>query len=548
MKHHVTINENNKIQYEAETEDVIYLQSCVPYTNFNVQGCNILEEQDNLDYTLIQDISVFIIVSLDEYSISFISLLINRFPKKKIICLDNNARKIWTDSEVFYEKDSSLLGQHLQGKSLYIYSTEMHEEESMKDIPNVTLVYSSLQVMQSLCWARKKTILGERNSDKTILLIEFSGRNAGMGDIIISAQQYIRLARQRGWYPVVNLTEDNQYISHEGDNMWDYYFQQPGEISVKEALESQHVIRGRDNHFGVLPWVGNPICNMQDALKEKVFLKEDILKLFSKDMPKQFLETGKVLGVIARGSDLAKSTNLKIDISKMIDEVRKTFDQGYEYLFLATEDSEYHKLFCKEFGEKLLYIHQKRVNHDYEREDYQYVADLLDVREEERTAWGLKYLLITYCLSQCNALLYSIPCGALRLADLWRNEPFEFVRCTFQAVNALKMKTQEKMIHIYECEAFFKNHQTIVIYGLGDVAQMIYPILDKYREKIIACDKRAAFENYDFHGIEVIAPEKLSALTDEMKILITSPRCGEEIQMELEQMGIAKECIVRLDY
>ena len=84
-----------------------------------------------------------------------------------------------------------------------------------------------------------------------ILLIEFSCKNAGMGDIVISTQQYIRLARQRGWYPVVNLTLENQYISREGDNMWDYYFSQPAGISVQDALQSKTVIRGSENNFEI---------------------------------------------------------------------------------------------------------------------------------------------------------------------------------------------------------------------------------------------------------------------------------------------------------
>ena len=142
--------------------------------------------------------------------------------------------------------------------------------------------------MQSLCWARKRVSLGEKNPDKTILLIEFSGKNAGMGDIVISVQQYIRLAYQRGWYPVINLTEENQYISHIGDNMWDYYFMQPSDISVEDALKSKNVIRGSENHFGVLPWLANPLCNMNDALKEKIQLNHETLVSFETDMPKEF--------------------------------------------------------------------------------------------------------------------------------------------------------------------------------------------------------------------------------------------------------------------
>lgn len=546
MKYDV-IKQDNQYFFQKEIKDRVYLQSGVEYTNFNIKGCNLIEEQDNLDYSLFSDIDIIVFEKVEEYTKALTDLILCRFPNKRIIYLDKNATLFWEETKVSYIADQSLTLEQVQGAKMYIYSDIDDANESVC-IRGYSLIYSSLQVMQSLCWCRKRVSLGENNADKTILLIEFSGENAGMGDIVISVQQYIRLARQRGWYSVVHLTEKNQYISLEGDNMWDYYFEQPSGISVEEALQSKSVIRGSENNFGILPWVANPLCNMNDALKEKVYFKEDILNLFDESMPKQLLQSYKVLGVIARGSDLAKCTHLKIDINKMIEEVKNTFYRGYEYIFLATEDKKYQELFYKEFGDKLLFIPQKRICHDYEKEEYKYVADLLEIEKESRAEWGSKYLLITYCLSKCDALLYSIPCGALRLANLWRDTSFEVLQCTFQAVSALEMKKQKNVVHIYECELFLQNQDRVVIYGLGDVAQMIYPLLNKYRNKIIACDKRAAYEKYEFHGITVIAPEKLVLLNDNEKILITSPRCGKEIQIELEQMGIAKERIVQLDY
>lgn len=546
MKYDV-IKQKEQYFFQKETEDKVYLQSGVEYTNFNIKGCSFIEERENLDYSLLENIDVFVFERVEEYTKALADLILCRFPDKKVTFLDENATLFWHKSRVFYVADERLVVEDNQGTKMYIYS-DVGEDKESGSVGEYSLIYNSLQVMQSLCWCRKRVSLGEKNADKTILLIEFSGKNAGMGDIVISVQQYIRLARQRGWYPVVYLTEENQYISCEGDNMWDYFFEQPSGISVEEALQSKCVIRGSENNFGVLPWVANPLCNMNEALKEKVYFNEKMLKLFLRTMPEQLMHPYKVLGVIARGSDLAKCTHLKINIKKMIEEVKNTFKKGYEYIFLATEDKEYQELFYEEFGERLLFIPQKRISHDYEKEEYKYVADLLKIEKEERADWGSKYLLITYCLSKCDALLYSIPCGALRLANLWRDKPYDMLRCTFQAVSALEIKKQKNIIHIYECESFLRNPALVVVYGLGDVAEMIYPILDNYRDKIIACDKRAAFEAYEFHGIKVVAPENLVLLDGDAKILITSPRCGQEIRIELEQMGIAKDRIVQLDY
>lgn len=547
MRYNPVISQsNNQLIFENEIEDIVYMQSGTPYTHFNIKGSNLLEEQNDLDYSLIQDIDTFVFQTVEEYSVALTNLILRRFPNKRIFFLDEVASLIWKENQVQYVAEECLLSEITRDKCMYIYSKKGNIQQT--HVGKYTLIYSSLLVMQSLCWARKRVSLGVKNPDKTILLIEFSGKNAGMGDIVISAQQYIRLAFQRGWYPVVNLTEENQYISHIGDNMWDYYFLQPTEISVEEALRSKNVIRGSENHFGVLPWLANPLCNMNDALKEKVYLNKDTLTSFEANMPKEIFSSKKMLAVIARGTDLAKCTHLQIDIQRVIDEVRETFVCGYDYIFLATEDEKYLRLFQDAFRDKLLFIDQKRISHDYEADEYRYVAELLDVKKEDRKEWGSKYLLITYCLSRCNALLYSIPCGALRLANIWKEDSFDFIRCTFSAVRSVGEKQEQNLIHIYECEDFLQNSPFTIIYGIGDVAQMIYPIIDKYRDKIIACDKRAIFENFDFHGIKVISPSELYQNACDAKILITSPRCGKEIQSELIGMGIDREKIVQLDY
>ena len=48
---------------------------------FNVENVDYLKDLDMLDYTLVKDIDVFIIEGLDTYSISFIDILLARFPQ-----------------------------------------------------------------------------------------------------------------------------------------------------------------------------------------------------------------------------------------------------------------------------------------------------------------------------------------------------------------------------------------------------------------------------------------------------------------------------------
>ena len=98
-------------------------------------------------------------------------------------------------------------------------------------------------------------------------------------------------------------------------------------------------------------------------------------------------------------------------------------ENNFDYIFLATEDSNYLKLFKDKFADKLLFIEQKRVTYNYKDNPYKGLCELLNIQDGEKFA--IKYLSVLYALSKCNALISSIYCGAYQGAIAFSDHEFK---------------------------------------------------------------------------------------------------------------------------
>ena len=93
---------------------------------------------------------------------------------------------------------------------------------------------------------------------------------------------------------------------------------------------------------------------------------------------------------------------------------------------MATEDAEYFAMFQECFGDKLLYVDQKRVSYDYKNQEYIQIKDLLDLKDGKLA--GRNYLTVIKCLAVCDSLLYNIECGAAQLAECWNGGKYKLCK------------------------------------------------------------------------------------------------------------------------
>ncbi len=495
-----------------------------------------------IDTSLIERADTYIFDTVEEYTFALTEFIRQTYPEKLVVYLDQCARYFWDESDRLVCLDSIYQIRSMQaGRYMYIKSdSTLHMHPGLPDL--ISNTFSSENVINSLCWAKNISELGSLNRDKIILLIDCDfGMWAGLAYIVRTVCIYSIMAYERGWVPVVRLTGDNMYIDFEDDNMWEQYFRPVSDLSVEEALRSKNVICIRSNQLDYRAiWVNPYFRNIwHQGAEFDVYLNDEVMKQFTQRLPVSFKdEKVRVMGVLMRGTDkpgLRKSRN---NTKKVLEECRSLFEKrGFDKLFLATEDKDYYDAFCEEFGDKVIAIDQKRVAGEGA------IGKQLDVPEGKRYEFGMTYLLVTYCLSKCNAMLYNFKVGAYYLMRKWRKTPFEF-ECQIGKENA-----EHGLDNLLDCLEFIEQHERTAVYGTGNVSDKLFVYLKKMLNKVVFVDKKACNGNYLFHGIHVITPDELTAYSlagNVDGIVLTTSKYAEEIETEIKKRGVEVDQIMRI--
>lgn len=214
--------------------------------------------------------------------------------------------------------------------------------------------------------------------------------------------------------------------------MWEYYFKQFYQYSLEDVYSSRNVILASESKFVFGPLYNTYLKEIESNIysqagkvnnwfADKINWKEEIVQYCNCQMPKEFNENKRILGVIARGTDYNKEAVKyrygidkihNIDIDSLVNLVKQELDKNnYDYIYLATEDLENYMRFKEEFGEMLIVTQQKRVKFDKDLESSKkYVWELIN--KDNECEFGKRYLSIIWCLSKCNCLVSSAFCGA----------------------------------------------------------------------------------------------------------------------------------------
>lgn len=391
---------------------------------------------ENLDFSLFIDVDSIIFMELEEYTYAIAKLLLKVFPEKRLICLDERMSKFLSNVEYFEALEECL---DLKNR-IIIFSDKWNDLGKFSDC--ITNVYNSINVMYSLTWIENRESFGKLYPDSIVFLIDYSTGNAGLVDIMKFTATYVMIAQKRGWIPVVNLNcHPNQYLNSIDDNMWEYFFSPVSNISIEEAYACKNVIRCSVNNIRLNEFRINIFYRKMEKLlfinhglrwRQIIRINAECLEFIVSNIPNKILDANwRVLGCVARGTDYGNAANSLMNrnrapiasIDKMITTCKWKMELwNCDYIFLATEDEKIFKKFKSEFREKLLYVNQKRVWHDYTK-NYIPVAKLLDIKDGKK--FGMTYLSVLYSLSRCNVLLYSARVGAVVASEALNEEGFE---------------------------------------------------------------------------------------------------------------------------
>lgn len=260
---------------------------------------------------------------------------------------------------------------------------------------------------------------GTQNIDKTFLVIR-QGGNAGLGSFVLTVNNSICYAREKGYIPVVDMMLwPNQYLKPEEvgyRNAWEKFFEQPGGYNLTDILNSKNI--------RVTTGKTMPSREGEDTfyIVERAELSERINEF----MDNVRWGEDKILGVLVRGTDYVNKRPyghyVQPDIDMILQKVKAvSAERGYKRIYLCTEVEEVVDVFKNVFEDRVLCYPQMRYNKDYAEFLFEHKFE----RDNDEYLRGADYWSAIRVLSMCDALIAG-KCGGTNMAVKINENKYEY--------------------------------------------------------------------------------------------------------------------------
>ena len=489
----------------------------------NYYGQDLTENPDDLDLHFIEQLNELYFDSINEYSWHITRLVNYLFPEKKVFFQDENVR-------FFHDISCSEYNGNRIGVPLF---------RAGHYPPEVENVYSIYSLMLSLTWLSKRHYNDTYEYDRTVLVIHFSNRDIGFGDIIKICSAYVSVALSRNWIPVICLDHPTQYSDYDGDDCWSKFFVPINSITRSDLYKYKCWISVFENRhiesFGSC--YGNLYMNKfadEQKTSFQILLNEKTLAYVKKKIPRQLLEGEAAVGLIVRTTDYDSLAKRKTDPHEVIEAVKNFLSLfPYSHVFLATEDKNILDLFAGTFGEKLLYVDQKRILPYSERESI-WISDRFSELYKSKYELGADYISVIYALTGCSVIMVNRYSSALYIyrnsATRILNEipPYFYISDFSMAFQAMKMQS------------------SVIIYGSGNNGRLFLKCNSfcKLCSVKYFCDRNAEHGEYECEGCRVVSPETVKKEYNGESVVITPYFGKEKIKSMIIGLGIPQDRII----
>lgn len=288
-----------------------------------------------------------------------------------------------------------------------------------------------LNVKDNWKWReQKKSFSKNKNENITIYIVRRKSKDAGLFSYFITTLGGIAYAEEHGMVPVVDFQNyPNQYILQKEigkKNMWEFYFQQPGGISLEDALKSKNVVLGNGNvNYSFPPLSKDLFENKNGELnhwraicKKYIFFNDAVIQRY--EQGKAMFSGKKVLGVLCRGTDYVAvkpighpvQPNVEMVIEKAEAAMNK---ESFDAVYLVTEDVQIVAAFKEKYGDKLLLSQQEYIDYDYEKKGF---LVFYEENKQDKYNRGMDYLIAVLLLKECKGLITTITSGSVGIMCL----------------------------------------------------------------------------------------------------------------------------------
>lgn len=288
------------------------------------------------------------------------------------------------------------------------------------------IYYSRLILKKKIEERRKEAILDRYDKVYCILQRREEHYKEGLMACFLAIIKMIYEAEEMGCIPVVDMqTYKNPYLKMDEvgkKNAWEFFFEQPGHISLDEIQGKRNIIYLYEPPFNAFPSDAMDFLTSDGDVefwrqfcKEKIFFSDKSKKWLKKyDSILADIKSKRTIGVYLRGTDYVSiqpnGHAIVPDVQESIEKVKNMMEKcDCQQIFLSVEDMDVQRKFESEFCEKVLYIDQKR----YSKTGKQGLMVTKEFVNSDVCETGLTYLAAIYLITQCNCLVGARCCGSI---------------------------------------------------------------------------------------------------------------------------------------
>ncbi len=404
------LDDEGNLQYILEYAD--NRRGCVSWAPFP-EYLSYTYEADEADGEVFARAEIFVFEVFNEYTYGLARMIPQFSEDAEIIFLDKKA------DYFFKEDDTHVQIMSEQNMRFYIYPRlakrimYVSERENIGDRMSLcTGSYGYLSLFHKVFWVTMG--INKRLKDAKYLFMDEFNTPGGVASVLPyleAASQFakckkLKLVIGKWKVPLISMEFAAKYL--DLDFVLDENFSKHEEAILWKSEQGRF-------HFPTGE-VYDPFCN--GCVNWKKWFKKSFLESVEEDCRKKYLIQGKrILGIIVRGSDytIAKGHAKQASIEELIQRAGAMVrNDGYEFIFLSTEDADIYERFQSVFGDILLSVNQKRVraaDFNKEKPTVPYV-----VPKEETEKLMVDYFTSIYCISRCTALLASGYCAGVSMA------------------------------------------------------------------------------------------------------------------------------------
>ena len=378
-----------------------------------------------VDTSFIDNYDCIFLYDCNEFSVELCRTALKFWKGKRLVLVGNdweNMIEYLEDIpgvECYYEpeQENNRFAELMSGFNCLHIIRGIPHEESMERYEQGIMYYDEIMSFSFMFSDYRE--LGENNPDKYFFVMDGYYGNLGLFTILSKVETCLRYVKAKGIEPVVNLVKsgDSFYSDYSGDDIWGKFFNQPGEYTMDDVMNSKHVM------FSPGFYNGSVQSNLMNQASKGIELKwengvfNQRLVQYIDERKKRFLPyPQRTLGVLARGTDFVNThlQNHPVHASKemLADKIDEALAEWkLDYIYIATEDASYCEFFKNRYGDKVFFTDQMR----YTTKQNELLGELHRNEAVKRDGFelGAEYAASINLLSQCNSLIASGGCGGL---------------------------------------------------------------------------------------------------------------------------------------